>query len=173
MRLDEAIHILPPTPKREKIYPRKYYEATIGEASGKGQTADEAVNNLKSTIQQAFHASYETYVINFRNVLAIGWRNLYGWSYQMIDVPDMGTNLHKLWGVCSGYETAKEMISHMRSHLAQNCWDGEEEASPIIEDAKDQHEFGRWTRWQKRYRELKETGMDDTAIRWQLMQERL
>lgn len=173
MKLNEAMKIVPPSPRSEKLFRRNYYEAKIGKASGKGGTADEAVDNLKSTIKSAFEGSYPTCVYSFRGVVMVGWRTQHDWRYQILNEDHNEHEIAVLYGCSVGYESEEEMRTDMRTHIASITWDGEEERSPILRTEEEQERFRRDALWQKRFRELKATGMEDAAIRWQINQERI
>lgn len=171
MKLDEVIKIIRPETRGLKSFRRNFYEARIGEASGKGKTLDEAVDDLKKTVKQAFDGDYLPTIISFRGLTGIVWRELQCWYYKILEAGDLSSGTQKkLWG-CTVYESETEAMKRLRSHLADLAHDEEEETSPIILDEEDQERFGKAWRWQKRFQVLKATGMEDEAIRRQIWDE--
>lgn len=170
--LADIVTIRPPTPRSEKFNRREHYEAKIGEARGQGNTSAEALGDLKKKVTDAFVGNYDAYVLSFRNLIAIGWRTPHGWEYHVIDAPGAEPKEKQIWGVNSGYVSPEAMLKSMRNVLAWGAWNEQEERSPILRE-EEQADFKRGVLWQKRFRELKATGMDDTAIRNQLFDEGL
>jgi hypothetical protein len=171
-KLADLATIKPPTPRSEKFNRRDYYSARIGEAEGRGDSADAAVGDLRKKIKIAFAGNYDSYVLSFRSLIAIGWRTPDGWEYHVIDKPGVEPVEKRIWGVNSGYASPEDMLKSMRNQLAWGAWDDQEEHSPILQE-EEQADFKRGVIWQKRFRELKATGMEDTSIRNQLFDERL
>lgn len=173
MKLTDAIKITSPSPRSQKLFRQDHWEASIGGAKGTGDSSDEAVNDLRKTVKEAFRGSYDTHIIPFRGTLGVVWRSPYSWEYQIVNLAEVEGQDKRLWGTSSGFETEEAALKTLRYHLAQSEWNGVEETSPLILDEKEQKEFGRWTRWQKRYAQLKKEGMDDNAICYQLLREGL
>jgi hypothetical protein len=176
MKLTDLVTLIAPTPKSVKLFARRYWTAKIGGAEATGKTSDQAITALGKTIARVFDGNYTPYALPFRGWLGLAWRSPRGWEYHFYNVaeefgPKEGTVF--LLRSCNGADTEQEVVKRLRAHLADVAWDGEEEASPIIIDEQDQERFGRDARWQKRYRALKATGMEDAAIRAQLLNERL
>ncbi len=176
MKLTDLVTLTAPTPKSVKVFARPYWTAKIGsKVEATGNDAYTAIEALRKVIENAFDGSYTPHMLSFRGHLGIAWRTSEHWAYMIID-PD---GIKKAEGVLtrlranSLYDAEQETHKHLRSHMAQWIWDGQEEQSSLIEDEEDQQRFTSWTRWQKRYKELAATGMNDAAIRDQLMMERL
>jgi|SRR5947207_4711905 len=174
MKLTDFVTLTPPTPKSVKVCPRYYWRANIGGVvEATGDDAEATVKRLKTLIERAFEGDYSPRIVMFRGYLGISWRTTHMWAYKITDPEGLlkseGT-LTPLRG-CSSYPVEDEIHKHLRSDMAQRAWNGEEEQSPIIEDKEDQKAFISWARWQKRYKQLQATGLDDTAIREQLFRE--
>jgi hypothetical protein len=173
MQLGKAIKIIPPTKSSEKLFRRDYYEAKIGKASARGKTSDEAINNLKVTVKQVFEGDYCPSLITFRGLIGIVWRELHGWSHRVLESDEIHPEAQNSIWSCNISNSQEEALRLLRFQLADMAWDGDEEYSPIIIGEEEQSRFGKAMRWQKRYRALKATGMDDNAIRNQLWDEGL
>ncbi|SRR5579884_617422 len=176
MQLTDVIELLPPTPRSVKLYVRRYWTAKIGQAEATDDDKNTAIEKLRTLIKRAFDGDYSPHIITYRGYQGIAWRTPHNWTYKVLDpdgVQQCEGTLTRLWG-CSSYDSEKEVQKHLRFHLAEIAWNGQEETSTIITDAQDQEQFGRNCRWQKRYKELAAAGnLDDTAIREQIMRENL
>ena len=151
------------------------YHASIGQAEAQAETAEDAVIALRRKIKNAFSGGYTIHIISFRGHLGLIWQLPEYYAYSIVSPKYLqeAEGELKYIGSCSLYEKESETQQRLRSHLAQYTWDGEEETSPIIQNQTDQAFFTGWARWQKRYRELQKSGLDDTSIRAQLERERL
>ena len=74
------------------------------------------------------------------------WRDGNEWVYGHIHEKQYPQGVH-----LGGWTSREEVERVARRHLAQMGWDGQEETSDIIDDRKDQEEFGRWAGIQKQF----------------------
>ena len=74
------------------------------------------------------------------------WRDGNEWVYGHIHEKQYPQGVH-----LGGWISREEVERGARRHLAQMGWDGQEETSDIIDDRKDQEEFGRWAGIQKQF----------------------
>jgi len=175
MKLTDLVSLIPPTPKSIKVLAQHSWTAKLGRAEATGHDADTAVKALRQMIERAFHGNYTPFTLIFRGHLGLISRTPEHWAYSIIPpqkLQEQEGRITRQWS-SSLFDTEEEARKALRSHMAQYAWDGEEEQSPLIEDTEDQQQFTHHCRWQKRYKELAATGMNDAAIRDQLMMERL
>lgn len=149
---------------------RLVYVEHLGMA-GNGPTRKAAMADAARRAEGALGGDYRPRLISFRGDVALIYRtpNSFGsqWRYEIINqscLLSVDTAGRVLAGLTS-FDTLAEADRYARHHLAQNLWDGGEEVSPIIMDAKDQREFGGWARWQKCHREWTEIGASDEKAR--------
>jgi hypothetical protein len=178
MKLTDLVDLTPPTSKSIKVCPRLHWTAKLGRAEAQGDDANTAVLKLRQTIERAFDGDYTPRTLTFRGYLGLLCRTPEHWAYTIIPPEKLQKQEGQItsqW--CSSrIDSKEEAIKRLRSHMADCVWDGEEEQSPLlVDDPEEQERFTRGVRWQKRFRVLRQMhpGMDEEAIRMQLMQEGL
>ena len=128
---------------------------------GSGKTLREAKADAARQIEQALKGSYTPTIIAHRGWAHLIYREPTGWHYRNIVTPE-GAREGQVWG--SRAATYEEAVAAVQSDLAQLGWQPEDGQTPpeFLKDRKQVSDFRSWTRFQLRYRKVRELGLADS-----------
>ena len=128
---------------------------------GSGRNVTEAKKDASQKLTAAIRGSYEPLLLTLGDHQQLIWRHpRQGWTKTIITDGSNGC-------ATLGYGDRLECENHARLHMAQNHWDftNDRECLEFIHDAHDKREFERWVEWQRQYKELINSGVDDMKAR--------
>lgn len=130
---------------------------------GTGKTVKEAKLEATRKIEKLLKADRSPHFLSFRGESIIVWHTGASYVYKMLDnAADYSRGQKIQWGTQPLSDDIREVLAECRRHLAQICWDGVEDMSPLLTEAKEQQQFTQWVRFQRAYQEARIQGKSET-----------
>jgi hypothetical protein len=129
---------------------------------GTGRTVKEAKLDATHTIERMLKVDRSPYFMAFRGQSVLIWHNGNNYVSRILDTNEdysRGKKISYCTSHCS--DSIAEVLAHNRQHLAQLCWDGIEEMSPLLTEEKEQRKFAQWVRFQRAYQEASRNGLSE------------
>lgn len=129
---------------------------------GTGRTVKEAKLDATRTIEKMLKVDRSPYFMSFRGQSVLIWHNGTSYVSRMLD-QDGDYSRGKKVSYCTSHcsDNISDVLAENRRHLAQICWDGQEEMSPLLTEAREQRDFAQWVRFQRAYKDAREKGLRD------------
>lgn len=130
---------------------------------GTGRTVKEAKADAVRKIEQLLKADRSPYFMSFRGQHVIIWHTGTSYAYRQVNNEEDYSRGKKIqWGTQTCSDDISQVLGEIRQHLAQVCWDGVEEMSPLLTEEREQRDFAQWQRFQIAYQDARAKGLSDT-----------
>lgn len=129
---------------------------------GEGKSIKEAKTDAARKLQELAKRDPTPYIVAFRGEAIIIWHNGEGYVSRMLSGVGDCKGSPLSWGTShSNLIPIEDILSECRQHLAQICWDGTEDMSPLLIEKQEQANFTQWVRFQRAYKDAREKGLPD------------
>jgi hypothetical protein len=123
----------------------KRIQISIGCITGEGKTTASARIDALERAEVALSGRYDPIFVTYRGVEHLAVRTPTGWASWSL--------VRRQVTVCWPSSMTREQVERaVRLEVAQLAWDGREDGSAVLTDARDAKEFGGWVAFQRAFR---------------------
>lgn len=143
---------------KKPLFQKRYEKYGV---AGYGNTITEAKADWEARVIAALDGDYHPYLMSFKEVQCLIWREKDGWVSINISPQDQNKKLYP----CAYHNMPlDEIITSTRQHLAQLTWQPGDDLTEYIEYIADEGKartFKSWVDFQYKYAELRAAGLSD------------